>query len=936
MPRQTRRFLPSLQHWTALLLGLLALAGLYATSRYNFLLFHSLAEAFSIVIAIAVFVIFWNTRHLLHNDFYLIIGFGALFGGLFDVIYIFAYPGMSVLPVSDGNLALQAKTVAQAYVAFSCVAAFAFLRRKVDQHLALLICGLVAAIALLAIYPWRIFPDCYIAGVGLTPFAKGALVLNSLGYLASLGLLIANRREFGSRVFKLLLVPSIAFFVQDVFSAFAMDINGFARTVAHLCQVVSLYFVYRVFVVVGLRNPYDLLFIERKRAEAQLKELNEHLEQRVAERAEALIESEQRLALATSGARVGIYDWDAVTGERQWTPEVESIFGYAPTATTATTTTHAYKDWAERVHPDDLPRVIEDLQQCFAECRAHEIEYRIIWPDGSIHWVQVRGRPVCDSEGRPLRMMGTVMDVTERKAADEELKAAQESAELANRAKDHFLAVLSHELRTPLTPVVMGVSMLQDRADLQPNVRETLEMVRRNVEMEARLIDDLLDVTRITRGKIELDRSLVELCTVIQRAVEVCKPDIEARELHFDVDLGPSAPYWVEADVPRLQQVFWNLLKNAVKFTPRGGCVGIRCRASEKEVLVEVSDSGIGIESEALSRIFDAFEQAERSITRQFGGLGLGLTISKALVELHGGTISVHSEGKHKGAMFRISLPLAAPDRRPEKPAPAAPSQRIFVPLRILLVEDHGVTATILTMMLSAEGHAVERAGDIATAVNMAESGAYDLLLSDLGLPDGSGHDLMRQLRQRGNELPGIVLSGYGQEEDIKRSWQAGFAAHLTKPASREAVIETIGRVMSTGDSAIVTKGRSAPPRESLVFDSEAALNLCFREQRFLDEMIEFFFLDCESLLPEIDSALRQGDHSEVARLAHRLRGTLVYLSADLAIEAAAEVERLGFHGGHAHEVERSVRSLERECQVLKATLKEYQTRSAAAAKGRE
>ena len=162
-------------------------------------------------------------------------------------------------------------------------------------------------------------------------------------------------------------------------------------------------------------------------------------------------------------------------------------------------------------------------------------------------------------------------------------------------------------------------------------------MVRRNVEMEARLIDDLLDVTRIARGKIELSRSVVELCTIIHRAVEVCQPDIEARRLQFGVDMGPAAPYWIEADVSRLQQVFWNLLKNAIKFTPQGGCVGIRCRPDGTQVVVEVNDSGIGIEPAALPRIFNAFEQAERSITQQFGGLGLGLAISKAMVEMHGG-----------------------------------------------------------------------------------------------------------------------------------------------------------------------------------------------------------------------------------------------------------------------------------------------------------
>ena len=392
-------------------------------------------------------------------------------------------------------------------------------------------------------------------------------------------------------------------------------------------------------------------------------------------------------------------------------------------------------------------------------------------------------------------------EIAERKRMEEQLAAAitraeqaKAVAEQANRAKDHFLAVLSHELRTPLTPVVMGVSMLQGRSDLAPAVRETLEMIGRNVDMEARLIDDLLDVSRIARGKIELQKQRVELCTVIRRAVEVCNPDIEARRLHFGVDWGP-APYWVEADVSRLQQVFWNLLKNAVKFTPHDGCVGIRCRPHEKHIIVEVNDSGIGIESEALARVFNAFEQAERSITRQFGGLGLGLAIGKAMVEEHGGTIEAQSEGLGKGATFRVRLPLAAPAGEPEPPMPAAPPRRVVRQLRVLLVEDHGVTAKLMRMVLASDGHTVQMAGDVATALELAGRNDFDLLLSDLGLPDGSGHDLMRHLRERGHKFPGIALSGYGQEEDIRRSYEAGFAAHLTKPASREAVVAAVASV---------------------------------------------------------------------------------------------------------------------------------------------
>lgn len=465
---------------------------------------------------------------------------------------------------------------------------------------------------------------------------------------------------------------------------------------------------------------------------------------------------------------------------------------------------HLGDGWNSLLHPDDRPRAYAAWRAAVEGRAPYDLEYRVRRYDGEYEWFKVIGRPIRDAAGQIIRWFGTAINIEDLKCAEEELRAARQSAEQAkgtaeqaNRAKDHFLAVLSHELRTPLTPVVMGVSMLQDRTDLDAGVRESLEMIRRNVEMEARLIDDLLDVARIARGKIELHCSPIPLCTILQQAVEVCRPDIEARRLHFGVDIGPSAPYWINADPSRLQQVFWNLLKNAIKFTPHGGSVGIRCRPDHDHVVVEVNDSGIGIEPEVLSRVFNAFEQAERSITQQFGGLGLGLAISKALVELHGGQISAHSEGRDKGATFRIRFPLATLAGQPELPsAPPVPPQRVVGPLHVLLVEDHGGTAKMMKMVLTAEGHTVEMAGDVATAIELANQNHFDLLLSDLGLPDGSGHDLLRELRASGHTFPGIALSGYGQEEDIRRSYVAGFAAHLTKPASRESVIAAIASVV--------------------------------------------------------------------------------------------------------------------------------------------
>jgi PAS domain S-box-containing protein len=393
------------------------------------------------------------------------------------------------------------------------------------------------------------------------------------------------------------------------------------------------------------------------------------------------------------------------------------------------------------------------------------------------------------------------MALEHQRLADELSRRALELTK-ANSAKDHFMAILSHELRTPLTPVVMGISMLQDRKDLDASMRETLEMVRRNVEMEARLIDDLLDVTKIARGKIEMNRKLADLRPIIDRAVEVCMPDIEARKLNFGVEIEKSEVLFLEDDSARLQQVIWNLLKNAVKFTPKGGCVGIRCFRDREQVAVEINDSGIGIEPEALPRIFNAFEQAEHSITRQFGGLGLGLAISKAIVELHGGNITAESPGRNKGATFRVRLPLVKLGKQPfsdmRKEAEPVPTR----PLRILLVEDHAITAQMIKTLLNEKGHAVQVAGDMSAALELANTNRFDLILSDLGLPDGSGHELMVKLRSQGLKTPGIALSGYGQEDDIKQSYQAGFAAHLIKPASREAIMDAVASVAAgDGDS---------------------------------------------------------------------------------------------------------------------------------------
>jgi two-component system CheB/CheR fusion protein len=354
----------------------------------------------------------------------------------------------------------------------------------------------------------------------------------------------------------------------------------------------------------------------------------------------------------------------------------------------------------------------------------------------------------------------------------QELAEAAESLsarlETALREREYFIAAVSHELRTPLTPVLLAASMLQQDERLDEDTRGIMQMIHRNITLEARLIDDLLDMTRIERSKLKMERRPVGLREVLERAVEVCRADMELGELTLEVD-NRGGTQFVEADPDRLQQVFSNLLRNSIKFTPPGGHVRVRSRRDGDSCVVEVSDSGAGMDADFLPRAFTAFEQGGKTQAHK-AGLGLGLAICKMIVELHGGVITARSEGRDRGASFVVRLPALAGTRSVDAAA-ASPEDSLGVkPLRILLVEDNSDTARIMRRLLALDGHAVQWAGDVAAGLKLAATHEFDLLLSDLGLPDGSGVDLMRTLRRHGSTLPGIVISGYGQDQDIDQS----------------------------------------------------------------------------------------------------------------------------------------------------------------------
>ena len=426
--------------------------------------------------------------------------------------------------------------------------------------------------------------------------------------------------------------------------------------------------------------------------------------------------------------------------------------------------------------------------------------------DFSVRAVKTSG----DEVGDLTEAFNSMLDQIQ--ASHSALKQAHEETLAASRAKDDFLAALSHELRTPLNPVLLVASDAANNLQLPEQTRADFEMIRRNVELEARLIDDLLDLTRITRGKLLLDRHPLDAHDVLQEAIATVRADAEKKQITLATDLH-AGEHAVFGDSVRLQQVFWNVLKNAVKFTPEGGKITVKTFAKDDALFVEIIDTGIGMNSEELKRVFDAFAQGDHAEggSHRFGGLGLGLAISRMLVELHSGFIHAASEGQGQGATFLIQLPLAQTAKEngaspsAKKPGRISISAAAAKPdaesLRILLVEDHEPTRAALTHLLARRRYEVASAASLSEARSVADKQNFDILISDIGLPDGNGYDLMVEFRERYG-LKGIALTGYGMEQDIVRSQKSGFVAHLTKPVRMESLDNALAVILNGGSNS--------------------------------------------------------------------------------------------------------------------------------------
>ncbi|MEO8525069.1 MAG: PAS domain-containing protein [Caldimonas sp.] len=499
----------------------------------------------------------------------------------------------------------------------------------------------------------------------------------------------------------------------------------------------------------------------------------------------------ERLALALKAGQMGVYDFNIADDVLWWSPQTYGVFGVTPDSFEPTS-----DSVSGLIHPDDRDAFLQRRAEAMAQHRPFLHEFRIVRHDGALAWIGHRGQTEYDAAGNPVRNFGIALDITERKLAEQALRDA-------DRKKDTFIATLAHELRNPLAPIRNAVSVLRQNGQADPQVLSWCrDVIDRQVAQMSRLLEDLLDVSRMTRGQFALRRERLAVAGVIEQAIEIAQPLIQAAGHVLAVEM-PAHAIALEGDLTRLAQVFSNLLINAAKYTQPKGRIGLAVEVCGDEVVVSVSDSGIGIAAEQMPHIFEMFGQVETALDRSQEGLGIGLSLARGFVEMHGGRIAAHSEGIGKGSVFTVSLPLSRPagdaglgDFDADALARAPASGR----RRILIADDLRDSADSLALLLETMGHEVHVAYNGEEAFQAIEALRPEVALLDLGMPKMSGYDVCRRIRGLpwGRRVTLIAQSGWGQDEDRRRTRDAGFDHHIVKPIDTKALDALLRSLVTT------------------------------------------------------------------------------------------------------------------------------------------
>lgn len=488
--------------------------------------------------------------------------------------------------------------------------------------------------------------------------------------------------------------------------------------------------------------------------------------------------TEQALEVALEASRTGTFHWDIQGNQLSWDAALDRLFGLRPGEAV-----RSLDQFIALVHPDDRAEVIRRCGRCRDFGDDFEMEFRVVYPDGSVHWLYDRGRTFLDAAGRAKTMTGACVDITD-------LSQAREALRRSDRQKDDFLATLAHELRNPLAPLRTGLHVLRHGGAAPQDTPKVHAIMERQLDHMVRLVDDLLDIARISQGKIVLRQESVPLHTVLEQALDVSRPLMEARG-HALVWEGVAPHLQVFGDATRLVQVIGNLLNNAAKYTPAGGRVALRAGEEGGMLRIEVEDTGVGIPPALLERVFDRFAQVQQHQEQAQGGLGIGLSVVRSLVDMHGGRVAAESGGPGAGSRFLVWLPRAQAQQSPVSDRDSDVGSEMAVKRRkVLVVDDNHDAAQTLAMVLEMGGHDVLLAHDGHAALEMAALHQPSVVFLDIGMPGMNGYDTAGRMR----ELPGgaertlVALTGWGSEGDRARSLSAGFDLHLTKPVEIGAV----------------------------------------------------------------------------------------------------------------------------------------------------
>ena len=521
---------------------------------------------------------------------------------------------------------------------------------------------------------------------------------------------------------------------------------------------------------------------------------NNIAERKLAEK--ALRESEERLRLAAEAAHFGMYDRDLAGGHFHVSGQLKHILGYESDAPLD----HA--QLLSHFHPDDRLAGVAAFQRACDPAGDGQLalEQRIVRRDGAVRWIQSVGRVLCE-DGVPSRSIGFWVDITERRRLEIQTQAQTQALAELDRRKDEFLAMLGHELRNPLAALSNAVQLLRRQKNEEPLLLQGRSIIERQLGHLKHLVDDLLEVSRISSGSVRLRQETVNISGIVERALETAQPLILQHRHQLTLALPPE-PIFLQADAARLEQVLVNLLTNAAKYTDEGGRIDLSVEQEHDAVVLRVRDSGIGIAPELLPRIFELFTQAERSLDRSQGGLGIGLCLVQRLVELHGGSVEAHSV-LGQGSEFVVRLPLLPLLLLPESPAPAsesaAPPEKKSSGCRVLVVDDNVDAAQSLAKLLEMTGHEVRLAYDGPTAIEVAIEYRPEVVLLDIGLPGLDGYEVAERIRQQPalKNIVLVALTGYGQDTDRQRSQEAGFDHHLVKPSDFDEIEKILAGVVS-------------------------------------------------------------------------------------------------------------------------------------------